>query len=890
MQNRQQPILKNSNDMKKFNIFTISFVLFFMASSFIVKAQVPGNGLTFDGDDDYITVPTVSSDELNPQNSITVECWVNLNEAPSATHTPYLVSRLNCYSLTINASGNILFYFRDNDGEWFLTGGTSTITTDKWYHLAATYDGATSRVFVNGEEENTNAFVDSMARTTANFRIGARNDTPNATNTNGTVDEVRVWNIARTRTDIRAAMNMSLPGTTAGLAGYWRLDESSGTIADGATPFDNDGTLTNMSVPGAWGTSTAPMGDASIFVESLDIAETSEVAVDVVFGAAPEGSGPGHSMAVMQVNELPNSTSGLYPDRAGRYWELWSEDADFDGNFTAAVRFHYDAISGLPYEPSLELFRRDDATGTWTEATGYSVVSNDGGSSSATDGVGYIELTITEASAGGFSGQYIISWTNEPPVVSNIPDQSVAEGSLFATINLDDYVADPDNLDSELTWTATGHPDFSVDITGRVATITPDDPEWNGSNVITFTAEDPLGESDSDDVTFEVTRVNDLPVVGDIPGQEIAEGDTFATIILDDFVADVDDDITAMIWTATGQTDLMVDITDRVATIVVSDPDWNGNDTITFRAEDPEGGTDSVQAAFTVTPVNDPPVVSDIPDQTIAEGAFFDTINLDDYVVDVDDADSTIIWSILGGSNVSVNITDRVVTIAIDDAEWNGSDTLVFTATDTSGTVGTDTSIFTVMGINDAPTLSIPISDTTIDAGTAFLFVLDSNTFADVEGGLVLSASMSMGGSTPAWITFDPATGTFSGTPADADKGVVEVIVTAMDDSLASVADTFNIEVKSYVGIVNPLAGLQINLYPNPNDGRFVIESGLSELKGVVLEIFNERGQMVWNRKITDETGSLRESVDLSDAADGLYMLRLRNKSGMISKRFVIGN
>ena len=231
-----------------------------------------------------------------------------------------------------------------------------------------------------------------------------------------------------------------------------------------------------------------------------------------------------------------------------------------------------------------------------------------------------------------------------------------------------------------------------------------------------------------------------------------------------------------------------------------------------------------------------------------------------------------------------------MVTITIDDAEWNGSDTLVFTATDTSGAAAVDTSIFTVTGINDAPTLNMAIRDTTVDAGMAFLFVLDPNTFADVDGSLVLSASMSMGGSTPAWITFDPATGTFSGTPADADKGVVEVIVTATDDSLASVADTFNIEVKSYVGIVNPLAGLEINLYPNPNDGRFVIESEMFELKDVVLEIFNERGQMVWNRKIMDETGSLRESVDLSNAADGLYILRLRNKSGMINKRFVIGN
>jgi hypothetical protein len=86
------------------------------------------------------------------------------------------------------------------------------------------------------------------------------------------------------------------------------------------------------------------------------------------------------------------------------------------------------------------------------------------------------------------------------------------------------------------------------------------------------------------------------------------------------------------------------------------------------------------------------------------------------------------------------------------------------------------------------------------------------------------------------------------------------------------------------------LDGLQINLYPNPNDGRFVIESEQFELKDVVLEIFNEKGQLVWNREIRDEMGSLRESVDLGNEADGLYILRVRNKSGMIHKRFVIGN
>ena len=969
--------------MKKSQLFSISSAIIILVSSLPLHAQVPENGLVFDGNNEYVVVQADESDELNPEYFLTLECWVNLNEAASVSHRPHLVTKFQSYAIAVDTNEFATIFI--NTGEWWEVQSTTLISPDNWYHLAATYDGVNLRIFVNGVQENAIVVNDTLNQNMENIRIGALNPTPNNTNTNGSIEEVRIWDVTRTQAQIQNSMNRTIPGSTSGLVGYWRFDESSGTNADCETPYDNDGTLQNMS-SADWITSTAPLGATSIFDVSSDITETSGTAVDVDFRASPEGPGSGRSMAVMQVNELPNSVSGLYPDRASQYWEVWSEDPDFDGNFTADVGFHYDDISGFPTESSLELFRRDDATGTWAAATGYTVVTNDGGSSTGTDGIGYVELTITEATPGDFSGQYILSWTNEPPVVSNIPDQSVAEGSAFSTITLDNYVSDPDNADSEITWTVTGETDVTVVITDRVATITADDPNWNGTDMVTFTAEDPEGESDSDQVTFEVTPVNDAPVVGDIPDQEIAEGGSFVTIMLDDFVTDIDNDITTMTWTGTGQSDLTVDITDRVATITVNDANWNGNETVTFQAADPDGGTDSDQATFTVTPVNDAPVVdnipnqtidegdsfiqiildnyvldvddadneitwtvtaesdvtvtitnrvasitandpewngtdvvtftatdpdglqdwdnvvfsvtavndlpvvADIPDQTIAEGQSFSQINLDDFVADVDDADSMITWTANSESNLTVDITDRVATITINDPEWNGSDTLIFTAIDTSGASDTDTSIFTVTPVNDAPILEKAIPDTAAVAEIAFTFVLDPNTFADVDTGdiLVLSASMSMGGSTAAWITFDPVTGIFSGTPVDGDKGLVEVIVTASDDSLASVADTFNIVVTSYVGIINPLDGLEINLYPNPNDGRFVIESERFELKDVVLEIFNERGQLVWNKKIRDEIGTLNETVDMNNAADGLYLLRVRTKSGMINKRFVI--
>ncbi len=266
------------------------------------------------------------------------------------------------------------------------------------------------------------------------------------------------------------------------------------------------------------------------------------------------------------------------------------------------------------------------------------------------------------------------------------------------------------------------------------------------------------------------------------------------------------------------------------------DPDWNGTETIVFIAEDPVGGQGRDTAAFTVTPVNDAPVISAIPDMEVPESDDFqETIDLDGFVSDVDDTDSEITWTVQADTNVDVKILSRVAYITPgDDTEWNGSATLIFTATDPDGASDADTVIFTVIHVNDAPGLVSAIADTSAEAGKAFTFMLDSNTFADIDTGdsLVYSASMTKGGITAAWISFDPATRTFSGTPADADTGTVVVIVTATDDSLASVADTFNIEVLGATGIHNPLSGLEISLYPNPNNGRFVIESDRFEAEG----------------------------------------------------------
>ena len=86
----------------------------------------------------------------------------------------------------------------------------------------------------------------------------------------------------------------------------------------------------------------------------------------------------------------------------------------------------------------------------------------------------------------------------------------------------------------------------------------------------------------------------------------------------------------------------------RIATITIPDINWNGSELITFTATDPNLLANSDAAAFTVTAINDAPIVADIPDQTVAEGVSFATINLDSYVADVDNLASEISWTYSG--------------------------------------------------------------------------------------------------------------------------------------------------------------------------------------------------------------------------------------------------
>lgn len=149
---------------------------------------------------------------------------------------------------------------------------------------------------------------------------------------------------------------------------------------------------------------------------------------------------------------------------------------------------------------------------------------------------------------------------------------------------------------------------------------------------------------------------------------------------------------------------------------------------------------------------------------------------------------------IVDGSTVTVTFT------GVDGID-EGTDTLTnFENFDFGGVVYSYDDLAVMYGapVNNAPVLAAPIADQPAAEDAAFSFVLPQGTFTDVdEDALTLTATLADGSELPAWLSFDAATGTFSGTPAQSDVDDLDIKVTATDPSGAAVSDTFRISVSN---------------------------------------------------------------------------------------------
>ena len=200
--------------------------------------------------------------------------------------------------------------------------------------------------------------------------------------------------------------------------------------------------------------------------------------------------------------------------------------------------------------------------------------------------------------------------------------------------------------------------------------------------------------------------------------------------------------------------------------------------------------------------LNDPPVaVVSIASQAVNEDAGFSFTVPPASFIDVDAGDTlTLSAALADGSPLPSWLTFDPVTQTFSGTPLNdhvGALSIRVTATDTAGTTAYQDFTVTVANTNDAPTASVAIANQPTNEDAGFSFTVPATSFSDVDVGdsLTLSASLADGSALPSWLSFDPATQTFSGTPLNEDVGALSVRVTATDTAGATAFQNFTVTV-----------------------------------------------------------------------------------------------
>jgi PKD repeat protein len=169
-----------------------------------------GGALSFDGVNDWVTV--ADSNSLDLTTGMTVEAWVK-PATINGWETVLMKESSSSYGYGLYAdnNGNDVGQTRRpaawivQSGNYFGAEGTSQLSTNTWTHLAATYDGSTLRLYVNGTQASSVSRSGSIDTTSGALRIGGNNIWGEWFN--GLIDEVRVYNRALSATEIQGDMS-----------------------------------------------------------------------------------------------------------------------------------------------------------------------------------------------------------------------------------------------------------------------------------------------------------------------------------------------------------------------------------------------------------------------------------------------------------------------------------------------------------------------------------------------------------------------------------------------------------------------------------------------------------------------------------------------------------
>ncbi|NVJ45691.1 MAG: DUF5011 domain-containing protein, partial [Cytophagia bacterium] len=541
-----------------------------------------GNSLNFDGVNDNVRLST----PLNiGQGSTTVEVWVKVPEVGQggllANERPGIIlgnyDSPNSISYEVYSAGRLRVWW--NAGQAGAVG-TRDIRDGEWHHLAFVRIANENRFigYIDGVEEFNVVMNSSDVTFNSLHKIGSDNRSGTKQNFHGNIDELRIWNYARTQSEIEAEMFDPLKGIENGLINYWNFEEGSGSTLNDLVA-GNNGTLLQMDVVNDW-EDGAPTNTIPVKLTGTDASNNSSFAIALVIvvdNIAPTVNLNGNVTITLNQNETYTETATAEDNCSATLEITGTVDTATAGTYTLT----YKATDGSGNE-SAEVTRKVtvlDITDPILTVADINVITDAGTcgatiadfGASATDNSGVVTITYdiaegtlftvgttqvtataTDASNNTVSATFDVTVTdNEDPIITLNGDATVYHDAftpytdLGATAddNCSTTLSTTDNVNVNVlgtytvTYTATDGSGNETMETRTVIVQDATDPvaiaqditvqlDANGNATITPEDIDNGSSDDSGDVTLSIDQstfdCSDLSGEGNVSGTALA--------------------------------------------------------------------------------------------------------------------------------------------------------------------------------------------------------------------------------------------------------------------------------------------------------------------------------------------------------------------------------
>ncbi|MCE9780388.1 Ig-like domain-containing protein [Shewanella algae] len=402
-------------------------------------------------DGDAVTLTNAASALAN-DSTFTLEMWANFSSTSGIINLMDITGSLDAggfiiynNTMTVDLSGDFSSLTQSNP---------ITISTNVWYHFAFVFNNGLWDFYLDGQATGigvadmggNNTVPDYQAANVNNLVAGLQNH-GSVNNFTGKIDDIRLWSTARTQTEIQNNRQLELAGNETGLIGYWKLNETSGTVVNDS---QTNGALLNgsssgvtLAVTGAFSGNQSPT-DISLSNNSVNQSGGSNAVVgtltttdadvgDSFSYALIAGSGDTNNGSFnlsgdsLRANNASTLTGGSYSIR------VQTTDS---GNATFEKAFSITVVDDLA--PEVTGMTIDGSPADTATSISYTVSFNELANNISTDD---FNLTNTGSAAGNIASVSASSGTSVTVTINNISGNGSLRLDLKAATNISDAQA-----------------------------------------------------------------------------------------------------------------------------------------------------------------------------------------------------------------------------------------------------------------------------------------------------------------------------------------------------------------------------------------------------------------------------------------------------------------